>query len=349
MGRPRKNPDQGLPLRVYLKSGSFYYVHADNRWEKLGRDLASATKKAEAYNSGKSLTGTMAHWLDEWLLELALQVKAGQLSTRTQLDYIKACVPLKVFFGHMLPTEIETPHVSAYITLGRDSGRPVRANREKAALSSCMSWMVAWGKAGLKSNPCKGAPRNTEKDRGRYISDDEFSAVYALASAPIKAWMDLVYRTLQRPSDILKWTRNNIVVEGGKELLSFRQGKTQEWVKIEVTASLRRAFDDMAAARKEKSLYLICQRDGSPYKLTGIAGMYRRHVAAAGLVDFGIYDLKGKGATDMYNGGTPLATICALCAHASERTTEIYIKARNPRVVQPNEREIVSKTAGSSP
>jgi len=240
----------------------------------------------------------------------------------------------------MQATEIETPHVTAYIDLGRDADRPVRANREKAALSSCMSWMVARGKGGLKSNPCKGAPRNTEN-----ISDDEYSAVYALASAPVKAWMELVYRTLQRPGDILAWTQNNIVIEGGRELLSFRQGKTRARVKIEVTASLRKAFDQMAAARKEKSLYLICQRGGSPYKFTGIDGMYCRHVATAGLVDFGIYDLKGKGDTDMYNAGTPLATICALCAHASERTTEIYIKARNPQVVKPNEREIVSKTA----
>ena len=225
MGRPRKNPEQGLPVRVYLKSGSFYYVHHDGHWERLGKDLASATTKAAAYNSGKSLAGTMAPWLDEWLLELAKKVKAGELAPRTQSDYTKACVPLKAFFGHMLPTEIETPHVTAYVDLGRDAERAVRANREKAALSSCMSWMVARGKGGLKSNPCKGAPRNSETRRERYISDDEYSSVYEVASAPVKAWMELVYRTLQRPADILKWTRNNIVSEGGKGVDLFSLSK----------------------------------------------------------------------------------------------------------------------------
>jgi integrase len=51
---------------------------------------------------------------------------------------------------------------------------------------------------------------------------------------------------------------------------------------------------------------------------------------------FGIYDLKGKGATDMYLDDVPLEKIQRLCDHASITTTEIYIKARLVRPIMAN-------------
>lgn len=347
MARPRKL-EQGLPKGIYLKSGTFYAV-VRNKWIGLGKDLGVATSKAKELYDGVPAAGTMSHWLDQWILELGKQVAADELAPRTKSDYEKALVTLKAYLGAMQPLAVETKHITKFVEIGRDNGRAVTVNREKAALSSCMSWMVAHGHGGLKFNPCKGAPRNTEKKRGRYISDDEYSAVFTLASAPVRALMELMYRTLQRPSDILLWTHSTIITHDSVEMLSFRQGKTDAWVKIQVSASLRRAFDEMAAARKVKSLYLICRQDGKPYKFAGISGMYRRHVEASGVRDFGIYDIKAKGATDMYNAGVLLADICALCAHANEQTTEIYIKAHNPRVMKPNERIIASKTSSIIP
>lgn len=341
MGRPRKNPDQGLPKRTYLRHGSFFFVHQDGHWENLGRNLDAARKRAAEYLTGGAPAGTMAWWLDKWIrTECKPRVKAGELAPRTLADYEKALVPLKAFFGAMPPASIKIKHVTQYIIAGRDAGRPVPANRERAALSSCMSWMVALGHAGLTVNPCRGARRNTETKRDRYITDEQFSKVFSLASAPVRAWMEMIYRTLQRPADVLKWTRASITEEQGRRVLSFRQSKTRALVKIEVTPQLQQAIDVMAAARTRESLYLICREDGEPYKFSGIDGMFRRHVEKAGIKGFGIYDLKSKGATDMYNNGVPLAEICTLCAHDSEKTTEIYIKVRNPKVMKPNERVI---------
>lgn len=347
MARPRKI-DQGLPTGVYLKSGRFYAV-VKNKWIGLGKDLGVATTKAAELYDSVPVVGTMSHWLDEWVLELARKVAARKLAPRTKSDYEENLVLLKAYFGTMRPLDVETKHVTRYLELGRDNEREVRANREIAAMSSCMGWLVAHGHAGLKLNPCKGAPRNKETKRGRYVSDEEYSKVFELASAPVQALMELIYRTLQRPSDILRWTQKTIINEGGRDLLSFRQGKTDAWVKIEVSASLRKAFDEMAAARTLKSIYLICQQNGRPYVHSGIRGMYWRHVQKSGVKDFRIYDIKAKGATDMYNNGVPLADICALCAHTSEQATEIYIKAHNPRVMKPNERIIVSKTNRITP
>ena len=51
---------------------------------------------------------------------------------------------------------------------------------------------------------------------------------------------------------------------------------------------------------------------------------------------FGFYDMKGKGATDMWLSGVPLGLIQILCGHASITTTERYVKARWRGTVTPN-------------
>lgn len=342
MGRPRKHPEQGLPKRVYLKSGAYYYVHHGGRWERLGTDLAAAKKTAAAYNAGASVYGTMSYWLDQWKLELAARVAVGDLAERTYRDYVIDATPLlKEFFGAMSPGAIQAKHISLYLQIGREDERPVRANREKAALSSCISWMVAHSKAGLKHNVCKSVARNPETPRDRYISDDEYLNVMAKCGPAEKAWAELIYRTLQRPSDILTWTRNHLVIDGGQKYIQFKQGKTKSWMKIRVTPTLEAAFEKLAAQRKKPSLYLIPREDGKPYTESGIASMFRRAVEAAGLSDYGPYDNKAKGATDMYEAGVAIETICVLCGHESVKTTEIYIKRRRRVAVDPNDRVVL--------
>jgi site-specific recombinase XerD len=64
--------------------------------------------------------------------------------------------------------------------------------------------------------------------------------------------------------------------------------------------------------------------------------MFSRYASKAGLKDFGIYDLKGKAATDMYRSGVPLEKIQHLLGQSSITTTERYIKVRMPSLVESN-------------
>lgn len=346
MGRPRKNPDQRLPLRVYLKSGQFYYVHHDSRWEGLGRDLAAASIKAAAYNSNAPSAGSMADWLTKWHVYLDKQQLKGALAGRTVKDYKKDSILLTAFFGKMYPYEVQAAHITEYLDLGVDLDRPVRANREKSALSSCMSWMLARSQGGLVRNYCLDVPRNPETPRARYIDDDEYNAVYAKACAPTRAMMILIYRTLQRPSDVLSWTRRNITEENGQRVLRFTQGKTGKTMSILLNAEIDAALKSVRDARTVDGLPLVCTRDGQAYTEMGIASMFRRHVKSAGVKNYALYDHKAKGATDMHADGTPIETICALCGHDSVKTTEIYIKQHSRVAVMANARVIkASKTA----
>jgi len=70
---------------------------------------------------------------DQFVLECEQRAAAKRMSLRTVEDYRGSVVPLKAFFGAMLPSEIGPHHVTEYLDLGRNAGRSVRANRERPA------------------------------------------------------------------------------------------------------------------------------------------------------------------------------------------------------------------------
>jgi site-specific recombinase XerD len=361
MGRPRKSR-KDLPQRVYLKHGAYYFIHVSGKWERLAalgqeREMRVAWANLEQPNQMYGTTGAL---IDEYLSKYAAIAKAP----RTYSDNLKESEYLKAYFGEMQPQHIQARHVGAYLEANRET-RPVRANREKALLSHIFTWAMRhpnWG-CTIQHNPCRGVVRNKETKRIRIIYDDEYMSVYNLANNNVKRLMTLVYRTLQRPSDILKFGPNNIVnrlVDGKMiEVLSFEQGKTKKIVEIILSGDLRAAlygpyetldnFIKSQTNRVEDQFFLV-NRDGKPYCLDGIDSNFRRALnkyreqakTITGIKPktFGLYDLKGKGVTDMYQAGISLTYIQALAGHESVTTTEIYIKARLNKPIVSNTRKI---------
>lgn len=354
MGRRRKDDSQGLPQRVYLRRGTFYYVHrSTGRWEGLGKDLTAARRRADHYNDATGTFGTMAWYLDAFTADCAQRVAAKTLAQRTQGDYLDALPALKAYFGHMLPADVKPTHVAEYLDIGAKTGRAVRANRERACLSSCMSWMLRTGQAGgLHVNPCmraSGVVRNPERPRDRYVTDAEYLAVFAVAPPQVRLMMELVYRTLQRPEvDVLAWTPANVRAKDGGKVLHVRQSKTGRLLDI---ALVGRLAELVASAIGEVPVLhqpIVHTMVGAAYSYTGISSMLKRAQAKArkanpalrDMPPWGFRDLKGKGATDMWIAGEPIERIQMLCGHAKKGTTEVYIKARWRETAAPNSRVI---------
>ena len=361
MGRKRKDDSLGLPQRVYLRHGSFFYAHRSGKWENLGKDLAAAKRKAEHYADPTGTYGTMTWFMQQFLLDFEQQVRAKLRSERTLKDYQDAFGTadepgmLRQIFGHFLPQQIEPHHIDAYLKEGAKEGRAVRANRERAALSSCISWMLRNRHGGLKINPCmraSGIQRNSETARARYVTDAEYQAVYEEAPPTVRLLMELTYRTLQRPeSDILGWTAAVVKQspEGGR-VLAFQQRKTGRGVQIAVTGDLAALLDQAIGAVPVLHQPIVHTLTGEAYSYSGISAMLKRaqgkarqkHKALAKMPAFGFRDLKGKGATDMWLAGEPIERIQLLCGHSKASTTEIYIKARWTQTVAPNDRKITA-------
>lgn len=373
MGRRRKDSAAGLEHRVYERSGAFYYVHrGTGKWEHLGSDLSAANRKARLFNDPEGLHGTLVHWLDLFLVHCAARVKAGSMAERTLADYAQAITgtparpargtraategkpgALRVFFAPPItPQDVTPAMVTEFLELGAELGRPVPANREKAALSSCMSWLISKGKVpGLLVNPClraSGIRRNSETKRDRYVTHDEYREVWACASLSARLLMEVTYRSLQRPeSDIIHWDTTVLARSAdGKRVLKFRQGKTGKTMQIEIDPALDALITQSLGDVRQLRQPLIRTLKGKAYTYDGISTMLKKAIAKANqaraakalpaMASFGFRDLKGKGATDMWRAGVPLEEIQALCGHEDKTTTEIYVKARWHETVTPN-------------
>lgn len=370
MGRRRKS-NLGLEPRVYHHHGAFYYVHRSGRWEHLGTDKDVANGKAKVYNDATGEYGTLVYWLSEFLLDCARRValksavKGVKLSPRTLEDYQAAIGtpdkpgPLRDYFPPpFAPLDLTPDVVQQYLRDGAELGRAVRANRERACLSSCISWLIREKKVpGLIVNPClrgSGIQRNPEAKRERYVTDDEYRDVWAMATPAERLLMELTYRTLQRPeSDIILWDRRKVIkVQDGRRVLDFRQHKTGRRMLIGFSPELEQLLpvETVVPLRADAPDPVVRRRDGGFYTYDGLSSMLKESIKAANvrrkarkvppIASFGYRDLKGKGATDMWLAGEPIEKIQALLGHANKTTTEIYVKQRWVEAVEPNSIQI---------
>jgi integrase len=347
---------------VYAKHGAFYYHHRAGHWERLGTDVQQAKKRAaEIINNQSDGFGKVPYWFDEFVDACKQRVAKKTLAPRTLQDYTEAGEKLKVWFADFYPLGIEAKHIGDYLDMGVELDRGVRANRERAALSAMFTWLIRKGHAGVKTNPCIGVRRNKETKRERYVENEEM--VETLAKVPVQVWglAHLVYRTLQRPEDIITWTLRDIIERRDgdgrlQRIIRNDQGKTGRIVDIamspEIEAILERLkFESTprrAGRRTVTGLTLVHRRDGRPYTYDGLCSMLKRgqdvvrdlHAIKRGplaeMASWGYYDMKGKGATDMWLSGVPLEQIQVLCGHESIKTTETYVKSRWRGIVTPN-------------
>lgn len=361
MGRQRKDGDPlGLAgTRLAFRRGRFFYIHrADGRWEDVGTEVEAAKLAAKRFNNPGEAFGTCAWWFTEFLADCKLRVKAGTLSQRTLDDYTGYADddgPLVAAFGRRYPEQIQPVDVQGYLDFNAklDPPRPVPANRERAFLSSCLSWLIRTGKVpGLVVNPCmraSGVQRNPESKRERYVTHEEYRAVYEAGNRAVRLAMELVYRTLQRPEvDVLAWKPANVRSKEGGKVLHFRQSKTGKLIDIALVGQLGALVAEAIGPVPQLHQPILHRLDGDAYTYDGISAMLKQAQAKvraehakkkgplAEMPSFGLRDLKGKGATDMWLAGTPIEQIQLLCGHADKATTERYIKARWRATAQPN-------------
>ncbi len=365
MPRTRQSNPLNLPPRVYAHRGRFRFIPKGEKPIDLGADLAIALERHAALLQERQFTGgakdTVGWLLDNYLANIRIYAPDNTPATIAEKT---AMVPkLKEALGH-IPLRLLRPfHVRDYLDLGIQQNRAVRVNREKALLSHACT--VAMGKGWIDSNPCRGVTRNKERKRQRIIEDHEIHAVLARCSTPMRCLAWLIYRTLQRPQDIITWTAANIRTLDGKTVIENAQhkvaGSTGAIVYIEITPEIQALLDELKAHRQQTAATrsrrqgqdptrvielreatgpLIRAKGNRGFTIQGVKTNWNKACKAAGVSDFGIYDMKGRGATDMRDDGVPLEIISHLCGHASVTTTETYLKQRMRGVVQPNRRKL---------
>lgn len=170
-----------------------------------------------------------------------------------------------------------------------------------------MSWMLRSNLGNFKVNPCmraSGVQRNPETERERYVTDEEYQAVFARASRTVRLMMELCFRTLQRPEiDVLAWTPANVIPKAGKKVLHFRQSKTGRLIDIALEGQFGEIVNAAVGEVPVLRQPIVHTLKGEAYTYDGISAMLKQAQdrvrakvpALRNMPSFGFRDLKGKG------------------------------------------------------
>lgn len=330
----RRTKNLHLPSGLTLKRGR-YYVGRNQQF--AGTDYPTALRTLAEHKAMKAgeRPGTFG--------EMAKEYKKRVFPTkavRTQDDNATELAMLLKVFKDALLAKIRPEHVGGYIASRyqqpRKGQKPLavpklattRANREVALFSAIWNWGRGIGMTDLP-NPCDGVKRNTEKGRDRYVTDEEFEAVYEAACEPLRDALSLHLLTGQRVADVLRM-RLTDVRDGCLEL---RQGKTGKPLRLMLEGELAVVVERIQG-RKFKatvtSMALVRNEQGQAMGYNALANRHEKAREKAG-VNFQLRDLRAKAATDLED----LALAQKLLGHSSRSMTERYTKNRVGEVVRP--------------
>lgn len=263
-----------------------------------------------------------------------------ELEPVTQKDYRGILVKLRETFGHMDVTEVKPCHVADFINVKK--GR-IHRNRMVTILSTIFkiamgSWCIEMDLV----NPCTVVKRWPTKPRDRYVTDEEFAAVRALASPQLQIAMDLALLTGQRQGDIvgLTWKQvHTIGVPRDKWYIEIRQGKTGKYLGIKITPAVEAVLKRARMAPPEWPRKYVIRatprygKQGEKYSPNGFRAMWQRvmnrHVKR-GFSRWTFHDIRAKAISD----NPSLDAAYLLAGHIDIKLTRKTYD-RNIRMVEP--------------
>ncbi|MDR1842316.1 MAG: tyrosine-type recombinase/integrase [Citrobacter amalonaticus] len=301
MAGKRKNPaDNIYPPRVYKGKSQFeYHPVTGGSISLCALDSPVSLVWAKYENTLKELAAkTSLGGIIERFFESADFTRLGAETRNDYKKYARKIVPV---FGAMDPDSVLPKHVRQYMDK-RGVSAPVQVNREKAFLSRVYGW--AYERGMVEGNPCKGVRQFKETARERYVTDEEYNALYSASCTVVKVAMEISYLCIARQGDVLALQKSQLLSEG----IFIRQGKTaarqiKAWSE-RLTAAINLA-KTLPLKQSMSSLYVLHQKNGRRYTRDGFDSRWQQAKEMAQknnphlLFDFTFHDLKAKGISDL--------------------------------------------------
>lgn len=297
MSRPREK-NLHLPKYVTVIHGSYWYRPPEGDAVRIGPEgqehlVWKFMAEVSTPLAPPKPNATLKEHFERYKREVV-----PTLAPRTQKDYARHVATLTRVFGHMGPDEVMPKHIGAF--LDRPKGK-IQANRQVAVLSAIYAKMVGrWYVA--EKNPCLHVERNEAKRRTRYVTDEEFQAVRAIANPRVRLAMDLALITGQRQGDLIGLPFSNVTPDG----IKFQQGKTGKKLIVTWSAALEECIERAKALlpRVDIGGYVLRgQRTGAPYTSEAFRAMWQRTINRAmrkKVIEerFTFHDLRAKAVSD---------------------------------------------------
>lgn len=200
------------------------------------------------------------------------------LSPRTIDDYAES-LETRIIpkFGHMKPRQFKSTHAAQYLYAAKQEKRPVRGNREIAALGSAFNHGMALGL--VDTNPCRGVRRNRERPRSRSVSIAEVNMLLQLAGEQggatymVALLAVMTALTGRRRAEIRTLRRDQINEEG----FSVQDSKNPDRRYLVARAPLLdRVIAESQRLRPINSPWVFPTRTGTPYTDPGFKCLWNR-------------------------------------------------------------------------
>ena len=295
---------------MYHRNGGYYYVKR-GVWTAIGKTLTSALAEYAR------IIAPPSGGCDD-LLERTLKRCKETVKPSTYSQYSLACKKVKPILAEFTPDLVEPHHVAAILDHHRAT--PNMANRMLTFMRLAFSNGLTWGLC--RTNPCYGVKRHVEHRRDRYLTHDEYKAIWTAAPLQLRAIMDIAYLTGQRIGDVLAIRLYDIRPEG----IAFQQQKTSKRLIVDAPA-LKQAVERAKALHSNvRGLTLFHGRGGKPLGYSGVRDAFERACEAAGVKDATLHDIRAKSLTDAKKQGKNAQK---LGGHSTEAMTNRYLRDRD--------------------
>jgi integrase len=287
-------------------------------------------------------------------IELAFPEITSGIKAGTREGYAAAASKLKKAFATTAVSDVDSADLFTIRTKCKKDGQNSPWNTTLCVLRLLYRWGIE--QKITKAYPCGPLKNLPQPTRDRYITDDEYAAIYKAAPERIQVLMELCYRTAQRVGDVLEIHEGQLTAVG----VDFRQGKTVSKNKGRLGKKLTIGWSPQLSAVVERAKamrpyggvvvpisgmrYIMQGRGGVPMTYEKLRRKWNAVCKVAGVADAKIHDLRAKAATDVFlKHGIKAAQ--ALLGHATEAMTWRYIRARCPQLVEGPSDAVVANAA----
>jgi integrase len=198
------------------------------------------------------------------------------------------------------------------------------ANRHRKVLIGAFRLAVRRGL--VERSPVAEIAPYRERARDRYLTDGELAAIRGECSERLRCVVDLCYLTAQRIGDVLALTERQLTADG----IEIDQEKTGKRLLIRWSPDLQGAVQRARALRRNPSVYLFAQPNGTPWSYSAVRQSWNRAVLRAKVADAHLHDLRAKSLTDARKQGIDPRL---LAGHRTEATTARYLRDKDRDVV----------------
>lgn len=317
----RKN---GLPRRVYIKHGAFYFVDMAHKWIRLS-PVADGMPGMYRALAQLDLTQTTAERMPAVLAKWMKANHKWGTSRRRNVEQVASI--LSAAFADFAPRDITTPDVAEYLSQYHD--RPPSHNMHRGILRQAMSHAALLGlREGF--NPVDDVKALPAAFRRRIVLDSEVEAIKKAGSPQLGRAIDLALLTGQRVGDLLALRWQSVTDAG----LLVTQSKTQVRLCIEWSPLLRAAVAACASGT-DKIGHVIKTSSGGGYTYAGMHSAWERACSAAGVVDLHFHDLRGRAGVDVLEA-SGLESARQLLGHRTQGMTAHYTGNKSVSKVKPS-------------